>query len=210
MYTLYYSPGACSMAVHALLLETGAAFKLENASTKEGKNRSPEFLKINPRGQVPVLKDGEKVLLEGAAILIHIAEAQNSPLLPKSGEARMDALQWLMFANASLHPAYSRVFMAMKTMDEATQKTVMPIFLKSINDLWAYVETRLEASPYLAGKDVTLADILVTVIGNWLGKIGDQPVVYGPKTKALFATISTRPGFQKALAAEQVEYKAAA
>src|SRR5262249_40965590 len=97
MYKLYYSPGACSMAVHVLLNEIGAPLQLESASTKEGKNRSPEFLKINPRGQVPVLDMDGHIMREGGAILSYLCDKHNSPLLPREGIARADALEWLMF-----------------------------------------------------------------------------------------------------------------
>jgi glutathione S-transferase len=71
MYKLYYLPGSCSLAVHALLNELNVPYKIENISG--GKNRSPEFLKINPLGQVPTLEleDGS-FMREGAAILLHL------------------------------------------------------------------------------------------------------------------------------------------
>jgi glutathione S-transferase len=70
------------------------------------------------------------------------------------------------------------------------------------------VETRLSQSPYLAGDSVTAGDILLTVIGNWSANF--PTVKIGPNTKKLFKTIITRPAYQKALAAEKVEYKVAA
>src|SRR5258706_9907840 len=93
MYTLYYSPGACSMAVHVVLGELGVPFETVNTSIPEGKNRSPEFLKINPRGQVPVLVEDGVVLREGAAIMITLMEKHNSPMLPKSGRERASTIE---------------------------------------------------------------------------------------------------------------------
>ena len=110
MYKLYYSPGACSMAINAVLNECNQPVTLEKVDISPGKPRAPEFLKVNPRGQVPVLIDDEQILREGAAMLIHICEKHNSPLLPKSGKERDVALEWLMFCNATLHPAYGSQF----------------------------------------------------------------------------------------------------
>jgi glutathione S-transferase len=62
--------------------------------------------------------------------------------------------------------------------------------------------------PYLCGDQVTAGDILVSVIANW--NFWDSPFTFGPKTKAMLKAVSSRPPYQKALAAEQVEYKAAA
>jgi glutathione S-transferase len=63
---LYYFPGACSLATHVVLEWLGAPYetvKLDHAGTK-----SPEFLKLNPNGAVPLLVDGDFVLSQNAAI----------------------------------------------------------------------------------------------------------------------------------------------
>ena len=83
MYTLYYIPGACSMAIHVLLNELGQEVKLVNVGDpKGGRERPPEFLKINPRGNVPVLSDDGFIVREGAAIILYLLEKHKSPLLP--------------------------------------------------------------------------------------------------------------------------------
>jgi glutathione S-transferase len=61
MYKLYYSPGACSMAVHVALNECNQPVTLEKVDLMAGAQRNPDFLKINPRGQIPVLVDGRNV-----------------------------------------------------------------------------------------------------------------------------------------------------
>ena len=69
MYKLYYSPGACSLAVHVILNELAVPFEAVRKSTKDGSLKTPEFLKINPRGQVPVLVAGDTPVKEGAAMI---------------------------------------------------------------------------------------------------------------------------------------------
>ncbi len=203
MYTLYYSPGACSMAPHVILNELGQDFKLEHA----GKPRTPEFLKVNPRGSVPVLSDDGFIIREGAAIIIYLLDKHKSPLLPAAGKERAAALEWLMFCNATLHPAFSKAFQA-GSFSGQTQADVSEAAFAQINKLWADVETRLAQSPYLAGKEITAADILLTVIGNW--SVNFPKISLAAKTKQLLKNVSSRPAFQKALAAEKVQYKAAA
>ena len=207
MYTLYYSPGACSMAVHIALNECNQQVTLEKVDLAAGQNRSPEFMKINPRGQVPVLVDGERVLREGASILIHILDKHQSPLLPREGRERDAALEWLMFCNATLHPAYARVFFLLK--NGATQGPLMDMAIASINKLWREVEERLSQNAWLAGPQPTIADILLTVIANWSPRM-PQPIILEEHTKKLLQKVIARPAYQKALAVEQVEYKAAA
>lgn len=210
MYTLYYSPGTCSMAVHVALIETGADFKLESASIAEGKNRTSEFLKINPRGMVPVLLDGDHPIREGGAILTYLLDKHKSPLLPREGIERATALEWLMWANASLHPAYGRYFWISKTItDEAQKKQLHQLAVQGIQKMWDDAEARLSTSKYLAGPHATIADILVTVFANWQGYVGNA-LSFGPNVQRLIREISQRPAFQKAMAAEHVDYTAAA
>jgi glutathione S-transferase len=203
MYTLYFSPGACSMTIHIALNECNQPVTLEKVDLQ---NRTPEFLKVNPRGQVPVLVDDGNVIYEGAAQLIHILEKHNSSLLPKSGKERTDALQWLMYCNASLHPAYARLFFLMKNKGS---DDLIDVATAMLNKMWGVIEERLSKSPYLAGDKITIADILMTVIANWSPRM-PKPITIGPNTKKLLKQVIERPAYKKAIEVEQVEYKAAA
>lgn len=209
MYTLYYSPGACSMAPHVVLNELGLEFELKKISLQDGDNRKPEFLKINPRGQVPVLEDDGQVIREGAAILLHILDKHPGPMMPPSGKERDTALEWLMFANATLHPAYARVFFLMKNAEGPAKEQLIGTAVQMINKLWAEADTQLAKTPYLCGKEMTVADILLTVIANWGSRFPVVPTL-GANVKRLIKEVSSLPSYQKALKTEQVEYKAAA
>lgn len=104
MYQLYYLPGACSQAIHVLLLELGQQVELIN------KNTVSDFAALNPLGTVPVLVDGDKVLREGAALVLYLLGKHPNSLLATSGAAREQAIENLMLANASLHPTYAKLF----------------------------------------------------------------------------------------------------
>lgn len=210
MYKLYYSPGVCSLAVHVALNECGVPFELINTSIPEGKNKDAAFLKLNPRGQVPVLIDGDLPIREGGAILSYLCDKEKSALLPTSGAARATALEWLMWGNASLHPAYSRFFWLSRTVqDEAQKKVLLQAAVSSIQAFWDEAEIRLGTNKYLAGDKVTIGDILLTVIADWNGWLS-QPVNYGPNVKRVLKEISSRPAYQKSLQAEGLSYKSAA
>ena len=72
--TLYYAPGASSMATHIALHETGAPFALHLVDLSRQENRSPEYLAVNPEGKVPTLIiDGGDKLTEVAATLWFLA-----------------------------------------------------------------------------------------------------------------------------------------
>ncbi|MFY9288640.1 MAG: glutathione S-transferase family protein [Alphaproteobacteria bacterium] len=209
MYKLYYAPGTCSLAVHIALNECNQPVTLEKIDVMAGPQRPPEYLKLNPRGAVPLLVDDDLVLREGAAILIHILEKHQSPLLPKSGKERSVAIQWLMIINATLHPAYARVFFLKRNAPEdATKEKLMDVAAAIINKIWGEIEEQLGKTSYLAGDQITIADILMSVIANWNGNV-PRPITLGPRTKALLKIVSERSAFKKALAVEGVDYKAA-
>ncbi len=205
MYQLFYSPGACSLAVHVALIEVGAQYELLKAA-----DHGEAFKKANPSAAVPTLVVDGKPLLEGAAILTYICENAHSPLLPSSGWDRAKALQWLAFANSTMHPRYGALFGHMKAFGaEAKNAPMYAVLEGKIQDAWDLVEAELQGKDYLLGSQITVGDILLAVIANWTPKVTDK-VSFGERTKAYLKRITARPSFQQALAAEQVEYKAAA
>ena len=208
MYKLYCMYGSCSMAIHIILNELGQEVELVNVRPAEGQPKPADFLKVNPRGTVPALLDDGHLVREGAAIMLYLLDKHNSNLMPKSGYERATALEWLMFCNATLHPAYARGFFALGKLTGDAQKNSLERTVENINLLWQDVEARLAESKYLAGDKITAADILLTVIANWSGKF--VGIKIGENAKKLFREVIARPSYQKALAVENVEYKAAA
>jgi glutathione S-transferase len=108
VYTLYYSPGTASMAVHLALLEIGAPHRLAKVDFESDEQHSPEYLRINPRGQVPALVIDGKPYFESAALLMILAERHpEARLAPPPGSAlRADWYQWIAFLANSLGPVY--------------------------------------------------------------------------------------------------------
>lgn len=205
-YKLYYMAGACSMAVHVLLQELNQPFTLHNARDASG-NKDAAFLAANPRGQVPVLVTADGTTIrEGAAIISWLCDTHPSALWPTTGAARAAALEWLAFANSTLHPAYGTAMM-LKRMNASAE--LQQAQHQKITALWQEVETRLGTSTFICGDSLTPADILLTVIANWQSYIS-QPVTFGPNCKRLFQTVAARASYQQALSAEHVTYQAAA
>ncbi len=208
-YELYTMAGSCSMAVHAIMNEMGLNAKIHIMEKNDGPNgiKSPAYLKLNPRGNVPFMTEDGKGMIEGGAIITYLCDKEGK-LLPKSGFERAQALQWLMFCNSTLHPAYGRTFWISSNLSQEQQEAALKAARSQIQQLWDYVEGELEKSgnAYLCGNEPTAADFLMTTIANW------NPAAYkfAPKTKALLKNVSARPSYQKALSAEAVEYKAAA
>ena len=108
MLTLYFSPGASSMAVHICLHEVGATFEPRPLSFTRKEHRAPDFLHLNPEGKVPTLLIDGRPLTEVAAILFYLARAfPAADLLPPAGdhEAEAQTISWMSFIAATIHPA---------------------------------------------------------------------------------------------------------
>ena len=159
MYKLYYSPGACSLAVHAILYSLEVPFETSRVNINKGENRTPEYLKINPRGQVPVLIEDGRIIRESAVIATYLVEKHKSPLLPKDESQKLTAMEWLGFYNSTMHQAYSGFFLMSKNLqDEKVKEAACTLMEKRIHVLWKEIESNLEQNKYLCGNIITIAE----------------------------------------------------
>ena len=199
MYTLYYSPGACSVAIQAVLHQLEQDVKIIDV------NKINNFKDINPVGAVPVLMDGDNSLKEGAAILLHLLEKHQSSMLPTSGPARQKAIHDLMFANSTMHTAYGRLFFIGGSIsDEKAKQEALNAAAQQINALWQVVESELGDNAFLAGEQVSAADFFLAVYSTW-GAYFPIDIVFGEKSTALINRVQALPSYQKAVAAQQAE-----
>jgi len=216
MYTLYYSPSACSLATQVVLHELGQTVEIKDVQQLEN------FKDINPVGAVPVLIDHslsnigkantDKVLTEGAAIILYLLNKHESTLLPATGYARQQGVENMMFANATMHPSYSRLFFIAQNIsdesihDKKVKQAAFDAAAKSINYLWQVVEQKLAAQmndeAFLGGEKPSAADILLAVYSRW-GASFPVEITLGPKVQKMLAAVLALPSFKKALAAEQ-------
>src|SRR5689334_21542930 len=110
---LYFSNGSCSLCSMICLEEAGARDEGVRLNLREGEHRRPEFLKINPKGRVPVLVlDDGTVITENPAVMSFIADTHpNAPLLAAPGEvARAQAQEWMAWCASAVHPAFGPLF----------------------------------------------------------------------------------------------------
>src|SRR5256885_14075403 len=104
MLTLYYAPGACSMAAHIVLEESGEKYQPQKVDLAGGEQRTEAYLKINPQGRVPALRldDGEP-LSENTAILPYLGKRFG--LWPTDPQAGAKALPLIRLLALRVHPA---------------------------------------------------------------------------------------------------------
>jgi glutathione S-transferase len=196
---LYLKPGACSLAPHIVLAETGLpheTVKVDLAAkrTEDG----GDYLAVNPKGQVPALAfDDGGILTENAVILQYLADrAPGSTLLPAAGTIeRYRALEWVNFVATELHKTFSPLFRP------TTPDAYKAIAREMVEAKFALLDKRLGEVPFLAGKSFTVADAYAFTVVRWAKPMGID-VARWPNLAAYMSRVGDRPAVRDVLAAE--------
>lgn len=196
---LYYLPGACSLSPHIALRESDLSFELEQVDTKAKKTKSgADFLKINPKGYVPVLQlDDGQTLTEAAVIVQYIADKKpEAKLLPPAGGLeRYRALEWLNYVATELHKGIGALFNPNLT-DPWKQ-----VLRDGLAPKFDFLTKRLEGKSFAFGDGFSAIDgYLFTVLG-WPQYVGVDLAKW-PVIKGYADKIAQRPSVQAALKAE--------
>ncbi|HEX4712553.1 glutathione S-transferase family protein [Phenylobacterium sp.] len=184
MLTLYFAPGASSMAPHIALHEVGAPFDARPLSFRKEENRTPEYLALNPTGQVPTLVIDGRPLTEVAAILFYLARRYpEARLLPGDPEDQAHAISWMSFIAATVHPARRQ------GLDHAGR-------------IYALADRRLGLRDWAVGNRYSIADIhLFRLFWRFFNSL-KPPAEEFPNLVAHFQRMMQRPAVQRTLQAE--------
>lgn len=169
-YTLYYSPGSASLAVHWMLIELGVPFEAKLVSIDAGANRSPEYLRVNPAGRVPTLVVDGVAHTESAALLMLLAERHpDKKLAPLPGAP--DRASWLettIYLANTLLPAKRDWFYAGTDGEPAGAEAVKALAQRRIESAWDRVDARMaDGRTHLLGNQLTTVDFLATMLMRW-------------------------------------------
>jgi glutathione S-transferase len=182
--TLYFAPGASSMAPHIALNEVGAPFEAVPVSFHNNETRSAEFLAVNPEGKVPTLVIDGRPLTEVAGVLHYLARRYpEARLLPRDDpEAEARVVSWMSFVASTIHPARRQ------GLDHAMQ-------------VYAIADARLDASGWATG-DYSIADIhLFRLYWRFAASLKPPPGSF-PRLEAHHARMMARPAVIRTIAAE--------
>lgn len=196
---LYYAPGACSLASHIALHETGLPFEIEKVDLATKKTAlGDDFMQINPKGYVPTIElDDGSILTEGGAVLQYIADQQpDSGLAPRAGTMERYRLQeWLTFIGTEIHKMFSPIF------NKAATEEVKANARNLISKRLGYVETQLANKPYLMGDKFSVADAYLFTVVRWSNFAGLDLSPF-PRLNEYMARVAARPKVQAAMRAE--------
>lgn len=207
--TLYYGPGACSMAPQIVLNEIGVAYEPRKINLAEKANQTPEYLAINPKGRVPALLIDGFVLTEVPAILTYLGQRfPQAGLLPRveneGGEALGRCLEWLAWASSTVHPAYAHLRRPERYLDDPAQHP--PLQAKgeaSFIDCFGQIDAKLKGKQYAAGDAYSVADAYLFVFFGWGNSLKkfDTAKTY-PNYAAWARRVMERPAVRKVIELE--------
>jgi glutathione S-transferase len=193
---LYYSPGACSLSPHIVLLEAGLPFTLEKTDIKTKKTATGlDFLTINSKGSVPVLQlDDGRTLTEGPAIVQYLADQKpDSGLAPRAGTfERYQLMEILNYITSEMHKSYGPLF---NPKISADWKAAV---LLNIDKKLAWLSGFLGNKPYLMGNTFTVADAYLFTVQRWSGHVGVDLAPW-PVLTAYQSRVAQRPKVEQAL-----------
>lgn len=196
---LFFSPGACSLSPHIVLIESGLPFDKIRSDTKTKiMDGGGDYKTVNPLGYVPALQlDDGTILTEGPAIVQYIADrAPDKKLAPANGTFERTKLQsWLNFVSSELHKGFSPLFNP--SMPEEAKK----IFRERLATRFAHLDKHLAANDYLMGKAFSVADAYLFVVSNWASRVDVDLSSYA-NVAAYRKRIGARPAVQAAMKAE--------
>jgi glutathione S-transferase len=205
MYALYYYPSTASMAPHMALEEIGAPFELRLVDRDKAGHKSPEYLRLNPNGLIPVLTDGDLVLYESAAICLYLADRHPATrLAPAFGTPeRAHFYKWLIHLTNTLQPELLSYFYPERQSDDAAAALRLKAHAeRRVGEILDRSDAHLAASgPYLLGESFSAADLYLFMLARWTRGFAN-PARNRPGLRRLMERVAARPAAQRAVATE--------
>lgn len=203
MLKFYYSAGACSLAAHIILQESGEPYRAIRIDLSKGEQRTPEYLQIHPLGRVPVLlfDDGEP-LTENTAILPYLGKRFG--LWPRDDRAEARALSVIGFFATSVHPAFAHIGRAGRyATDAACQQHVQEVARGAVMDYMREADLLLEGREWF-GEQYSVLDPYGFFFYNWAVRKSGAPVRELKNYAAFNERMLARPAVRQVLEKEGI------
>jgi glutathione S-transferase len=213
MIDLHYYPSTASMAPHILLHELGVPHRLVLVDRLQNAQKMTGYLKLNPNGLIPVLRDGDLVLYESAAICLHLCDTHPAANLAHGvgTPERAQFYKWLMWLTNTLQATLIAYFYPERWVNagnaagaaqvKAHAQIKAGLLLDQLDDELAR-QGEVHAAPWLLGANYSAADAYALMLCRWTRNFESRPARdrthLGPYLQRLLA----RPAVVKAFEAE--------
>lgn len=188
---------AQTRAFRALWAAKELGLEFEHVAIAPSSPKPPEFLAVNPSGQVPAIDDGGFALTESMAITLYLAK-KHGKLYPKTLEDEARAWQWSFWAITQCEPAlldglFHTVILPEEKRDAAVAKKSRERLVKPVGLL----EQALAGRTHLLGEEFSVADLNVAAIFSW-GRLAKLDLLEQPNVSAWLARCLSRPAAKEA------------
>ena len=212
MPTLYYYPSTAAMVPHIVLEEIGAPYERELVDRAQDANRRPEYLRLNPNGLLPLWRDGELVLYETAAIVLHLCDrhpqAQLAP--PVGSDERAHFYKWLVWLTNTLQSALIIYFYPDRWVEggeaqataalKAMARRKVTALLQQLDD-----ELARRGGPWFMGEAYSALDPYVFTLCRWTRNFDTGRARDFAHLAPYLQRMLARPAVQRVLATEGLQ-----
>lgn len=207
MLTLYYAPGTCALASHLALEYAGAPYQTVRVDFKKQEQRSPEYLRLNPKGRVPALVTDRGILTETPALLQFIAQS-----FPQAKLAPLDDAFLLARANefnsylcSTVHIAHAHRMRGYRWADDAAAQEAMKQKVpQSVGECFELIEREMLQGPWVLGERFSICDMYLFTLAQWLEGDGVDPGRF-PKVADHRNRMQADPVVARVLAAQHAQ-----
>ena len=206
MLKLYYAAHTCSLATHIVLEEVGADYSTVRVDFATEQQKSPDYLKVNPKARVPALVTDRGILTETPAMLVYVAQR-----FPAARLALMDdpfafaqVQSFNSYLCSHLHVAHARRMRGHRWVDADEAASIAAMQRKvpeSVGGAFELIEREMLKGPWVMGEHYTICDPYLFTLAQWLEADGVDPKRI-PRVADHRRRMSERPSVRKAIAEE--------
>jgi glutathione S-transferase len=205
MLTLFYAPGACSMASHIVLEESGEKYEAKRMDLAKGEQKTAEYMKIHPLGRVPALRlDDGSPLAENTAILPYLGKRFG--LWPTDPVKEARALSFIGFCASSVHPAHAHVGRPERyTEDKSAFPGIQAMGKKTFHEYLKQIDGMLAGREWISDR-YSVLDPYAFVFYVW-GVRRELPMAELTSYAAFKDRMMKRPAVQRVVADENLKVR---
>jgi glutathione S-transferase len=205
--TLYYAPGTCALATHLALEFSGARYEAKRLDFRQQQQRTPEYLRVNPKGRVPALVTERGVLTETPALLQYIAQSY-----PQAGLAPLDDAFLLARGNefnsflcSTVHVNHAhkgRGYRWVDADDTAALEAMKKKVPQTMAESFTLIEEGMLRGPWVLGERFSTSDPYLYTLTRWLDGDGVDLNRF-PKVADHMRRMEAQPQVRKVVALHQ-------
>jgi glutathione S-transferase len=208
---LHYYPGTAAMIPHIVLEELGLPYERVLVDRMQNRHKEPAYLQLNPNGLIPVLTDGELVLYETAAIVLHLCDTHpRAGLAPAAGSAaRAHFYKWLVWCTNTLQATLVAYFYPERWVREGNAEGAREVKQQAqakVDGLVEQLDALLQqhGGPWILGGDYSALDPYVFTLCRWTRNFQGRKARDLPHLGPYLQRMAQRPAVQRVFAAEQL------